>query len=299
MTGSVINAQKPKPFWENDKPVEKNKLSDIEKEKRDLCILFTEMLKNQDPTSQTDHSELVSTMLSFQNTSNLYDIKQYCEDLKNQHNLTNASSLLGTETTYKSSILNLSGDIHKSAEVYYDLPVTVKKVTFEVYGGDGKLITSISDKLPNGKGMQKFIWDGTITDENGLPPTEKGAQKFANNGSYSFSLKAIDMQGNEIKDMSTYVTGTIDNIVKMPNGETVAKFANSNKTVKLSEIKMLGKSLDNFERLLDNINNANNNPQSNASKSTQSKTSDLPTTPYDPKKEMKKDFLPPQTSKDN
>jgi flagellar hook assembly protein FlgD len=48
---------------------------DLEKEKKNFLTFFIESLKGQDPTSPMDHSQLTNTILSFQNTSNLMDIK--------------------------------------------------------------------------------------------------------------------------------------------------------------------------------------------------------------------------------
>ncbi len=188
---------------------------DLEKEKKNFLTFFIESLKGQDPTSPMDHSQLTNTILSFQNTSNLMDIKGILHtnlDKSDDTKLSEASSHLGQDVIIKGNDLELAASFSENgqegvrAKIMYKLEEKADSVMVLIKDEHGNIISELqSSKMDKGKNI--FEWNGEII-KNGL-----GQGKIAKPGKYTYEVQAVDSNNEPIK-VTTFssTVNTIDQI---------------------------------------------------------------------------------------
>ena len=173
---------------------------DLEKEKQDFLTFFIESLKGQDPTSPMDHSQLTNTILSFQNTSNLMDIKGFLYnnlDKDDSVKLSEASSHLGQSAIIRGNDIELVSFVENNhkvnrAEITYQLADNANDVKVLIKDSNGNIVSEIQASEMN-KGKNTFVWNGEII-KNGIRQNS-----IAKPGQYSYEVQAVDSDNNSIK----------------------------------------------------------------------------------------------------
>ena len=161
-----------------------------------------------------DHSQLTNTILSFQNTSNLMDIKGILHanlDKSDDAKLSEASSHLGQDVIIKGNDLELAsfsgnGQEGVRAKIMYKLEEKADGVMVLIKDEHGNIISELqSAKMDKGKNV--FEWNGEII-KNGLRQS-----KIAKPGKYIYEVQAVDSK-NEPINVTTFssAVNTIDQI---------------------------------------------------------------------------------------
>ena len=123
----------------------------LAEEKKRFLGFFVESLKGQDPTSPMDHSHVINTMLSYQNTTNLMDIKGLLYDAFNesdQAKLSSAINQLGQGVIIKGNDIELIESEENSkkvlkADIIYLLEDQADKVKISIKDEKGKVISEV------------------------------------------------------------------------------------------------------------------------------------------------------------
>ena len=147
-----------------------------------------------------DHSQLTNTILSFQNTSNLMDIKGFLYNNldKDEHvKLSEASAHLGQNAIIKGNDIELVSLVENNqkvsrAEVIYQLAEKASDVTVLIKDRDGNIVSEIQTSEMN-QGKNTFIWNGEII-KNGVRQ-----DTMAKPGQYNYEVQAVDSNNDSIK----------------------------------------------------------------------------------------------------
>ena len=185
----------------------------LAEEKQRFMSFFVESLKGQDPTAPTDHSQVINTMLSYQNTTNLMDIKGLLYDSLHESDetkLSNISRQLGQGVIIKGNDIDLieseeNGKKVLKAEMTYQLEDKAKSVKILIKDKNDVVIAEIENAAKN-KGINTFTWDGKLTKDG----SDTG---MAKPGKYTYEVVANDSSGNNMKAV-TYsgIKNTIDKV---------------------------------------------------------------------------------------
>lgn len=195
----------------------------LAEEKKRFLGFFVESLKGQDPTSPMDHSQVINTMLSYQNTTNLMDIKGLLYDAFNesdQAKLSSAVNQLGQGVIIKGNDIELIESEENSkkvlkADIIYLLEDQADKVKISIKDEKGKVISEIESAEKN-KGMNTFVWDGEL-----IKDTEK-SNDLAKSGKYTYEVVATDKNGEKIKATTfSGISNIIDKILLDNKGSPV------------------------------------------------------------------------------
>ena len=164
------------------------------------------MLKNQDPSSPMDYSQMANMTLSFQNTSNILDIKELLQTKLQENDrtkLVDMAGLVGREVIVQGNELELKTKNElEEVEIRYELPKKVKKATLIVKNQEGKIVSEVQG-LGKNQGVNSYMWHGKDADNNSL-----------SSGKYTYEIKAEGFEGEEVK-ATTYckklITGAMKN----------------------------------------------------------------------------------------
>ena len=185
----------------------------LAEEKQRFMSFFVESLKGQDPTAPTDHSQVINTMLSYQNTTNLMDIKGLLYDSfheSDEAKLSNISRQLGQGVIIKGNDIELTeseenGKKVLKADMTYQLEDKAKSVKILIKDKNDTVIAEIENAGKN-KGMNAITWDGKLTKDG-------SNARMADLGKYTYEVVATDASGNDMK-VVTY-SGTQHTIDKV------------------------------------------------------------------------------------
>ena len=183
------------------------KRESIEQEKKNFLNLYVEMLKNQDPSSPMDYSQMANMTLSFQNTSNILDIKEllYTKLQENaETKLVDMAGLVGHEVIVEGNELELKTDNNttRQAEVRYELPKKVEKATLVIKNQEGQVVSEIKG-LSTNQGMNTYTWAGAQDSQDNNAP----------DGKYTYEIKVEGFNGEEVKAV-TYCKGLVTDIIR-------------------------------------------------------------------------------------
>jgi len=185
----------------------------LAEEKQRFMSFFVESLKGQDPTAPADHSQVINTMLSYQNTTNLMDIKGLLYDSfheSDETKLSNISRQLGKGVIIKGNDIDLTeseedGKKVLKAEMIYQLEDKAKSVKILIKDKNDVVIAEIENAAKN-KGMNTFTWDGKLTKDG----SDAGIAKL---GKYTYEVVATDASGNNMKAITcSSAKNTIDKV---------------------------------------------------------------------------------------
>lgn len=200
----------------------------IEEEKKNFLKLYLEMLKNQDPSSPMDYSQMANMTLSFQNTSNILDIKELLQTkFQNaETNLVDMAGLIGREVMVVGNELELktNDDRSKQAEIKYELPKKVAKATLIIRDKSGNIVSEIRD-LDTNQGMNTYTWKITQEDQKNDPSLS--------DYKYNYEIQVEGFNGEEIK-ATPYCKKVVTEAVKNPDGSI--KYQVNSQTLNPSEI---------------------------------------------------------------
>ncbi|MFQ3307762.1 MAG: flagellar hook assembly protein FlgD [Candidatus Midichloriaceae bacterium] len=199
----------------NQTPLEKERAS-IAKEKTEFMNLYVEMLKNQDPSSPMDMSQMANMSLSFKNTSNLLDIKDLLLTKldKGPERLQDSAGLLGKKMIIPGNELELktASDGLVKADLWYNFPKDVEKAKLIIQDQTGNTVAEIS-KLNTKSGVTHYKWNGELG-------VDGSANQSADEGKYTFKVTGTTSSGKEVSAETSH-TKTIEDITKNTNGESV------------------------------------------------------------------------------
>lgn len=162
----------------------------------DFIKLLLTQLKNQDPTDPMDSSEMLSqfsTLTQLQMTQKTYDATQTLIQ-------TASTGYIGKKVSYPGSSTNLiSAQGDQGGSIQYTLAGNAGKVSVTIYDDSGKIVRS-GNLGSVVAGTYSYSWDGT--DNNGAK---------VNNGNYTISFLAKDMNGNPLS-VSTITTTAVTGV---------------------------------------------------------------------------------------
>lgn len=164
----------------------KNRAPKKEMDKDDFLNLMITQLKNQDPLSPMDNSEFIAQTTQFSSLEQLINISKALENQNKsskETQLLNGATFLGKYVKYYGKNFNLESG---NAKLQFTLSDAAKTATISIYNSAGAVVAT-GEFNDLSAGMNTIPWDGTGIDGSKLP-----------DGSYSYSIKAKDVNGNEI-----------------------------------------------------------------------------------------------------
>ncbi len=168
---------------------------------RFLTLLVTQ-LKNQDPLSPMDNSQITTQLSQISTVSGIDKLNDTMSGLASALSASLAASqsmsnvtMIGREIMAPSAKLNLADGRATGA---VQLAEAADKVTVQVVGAAGNVVGRFEIDRP-GAGLNKFTWDGKGPDG-----------RIAANGSYAFQVEAT-RQGKAI-EATTYMTGKVTGV---------------------------------------------------------------------------------------
>jgi len=165
-----------------------------------FLILLTTQLQNQDPMNPTDSTEFTNQLVQFSQVEQSINTNQKLDTLVQMqfsNALSQAVGFVGLNATYPSAEIPFDGET--PVDLAYFLPKNASTTNIYIYDSQGELITK--ESITGLSGTNNFTWDGT--DDEGFVRDE---------GTYSFSIEALDGQGNTIEGIDSIVTGRVDGV---------------------------------------------------------------------------------------
>jgi len=195
-----------------------NKAADIQD--RFLTLLVTQ-LKNQDPLSPMDNSQITTQLSQISTVSGIDKLNDTVNGLAQAMALSqtmNSVSMIGRQIVTSSATLNLA---NKSATGAVELAEAADGVTATIMSSAGNIVRRI-DLGAMQAGLQQFTWDGK---------TDGGAA--AADGAYSYKIEA--MKNGKPINASTYAVGTVSSVGV--SGTDATFILNGGKEVKFADVK--------------------------------------------------------------
>jgi flagellar basal-body rod modification protein FlgD len=185
--------------------------SDIEKVKLgdnfdQFLLLLTTQLKNQDPTQPMDTNQFVQQLVSFTGVEQQIETNKNLETIisnSKQSQLDRSVSYLGKEVVAEGNTAELK---NKNAEFTYELDNKAQNVEFAIFDAAGRMVFSGFGATE--KGLNVVTWDGVNSFTNQDAPE----------GTYSFQVKAVDREGNEVKN-KTFASGIVTGVSENSEGD--------------------------------------------------------------------------------
>jgi len=185
---------------------------------RFLTLLVTQ-LKNQDPLSPMDNSQITTQLSQISTVSGIDKLNDTVSSLATalatSQTMTSAS-MIGRQVIAPGSTLTL---VDKRAAGAVELTEAADRVTLTITGPSGNVVRRL-ELGPSAAGLQAFVWDGSAED---------GAA--AKDGSYSYRIDAV-REGKPVIG-NAYTVGTVTGIgvagkdpTIIVNGVTEVPFAN-------------------------------------------------------------------------
>ena len=171
----------------------------------DFLILLTTQLQNQDPLNPTDSSEFTNQLVQFSQVEQQINTNDKLDALIAQQIGTavgQAVGFVGKDITYQSIELPFDGT--DPVKMSYYLPEGVVEAKINIRDEEGEVI--YSSDISTASGLNDFQWDGT----------NDGGETLAE-GTYTFTIDALDYEGNAVNGVSSVVTGNVSGI-EIQNG---------------------------------------------------------------------------------
>lgn len=170
-----------------------------------LQLLIAQM-KNQDPTSPQDPTQMVTQLAQFNALQQQVDTNNYLQKIANAQssNSTNAASYLGHTAVVNTSKFTFDGSTAQNFLV--NLGSAAANATVKIIDSNGNAVATLNNgALP--AGTSPFTWNGTM--DNGLT---------APIGQYSIQVNALDGSHQSVSS-TTQTTGTVS-AVDLSSGNT-------------------------------------------------------------------------------
>jgi flagellar basal-body rod modification protein FlgD len=164
---------------------------------RFLTLLVTQ-LKNQDPLSPMDNSQITTQLSQISTVSGIDKLNDTVSSLSTAlatSQTMSSASMIGRQVIAPGSTLTLAD---KRAAGAVELAEAADRVTLTITGQAGNVVRRL-ELGPSAAGLQAFVWDGSA--ENGAA---------AKDGSYSYRVDAV-RDGKPVIS-SAYTVGTVTGI---------------------------------------------------------------------------------------
>lgn len=175
--------------------------------KDDFLTLLVSQLQNQDPLNPSDSTEFTAQLAQFSSLEQLQNVNDTLANFEvYQSTLNNiqSSGFIGKTVTASGESLSVTNSVADPISV--ELDANCHTAYIQIYDAYGNFVNDIEAGSLEA-GMHSISWDGT--DENGLT---------AGDGSYTYSVMAVDGDGNSVSTTS-YITGKVTG-VDYKTGET-------------------------------------------------------------------------------
>lgn len=187
---------------------------------RFLTLLVTQ-LKNQDPLSPMDNSQLTTQLSQISTVSGIDKLNDTMNGLAQAMAMSqtmNSVSMIGREVVTSSSTLTLAD---KSASGALELSEAADRVAVTITAPAGNIVRRI-DLGAMQPGLQQFSWDGK---------TDGGAAAL--DGAYGYKIEA--MKNGKPISASTYSVGTVSGVGV--SGADSTFILNGGKEVKFADVR--------------------------------------------------------------
>jgi flagellar basal-body rod modification protein FlgD len=166
--------------------------------KDDFLQLLVTQMKYQDPMNPVDNTQMASQLAQYSQLETLNNMHETMKtELVMAQSMNNSymTTLIGKDIKAYGNSVSFSGD---PVEIEFYLGAT-SNVEIKVFDANGNHVDTLSANNVQG-GSQSLTWDGI--DEEG--------KKF-NNADYTFSIEAIDAEGNAVA-ADTFTVGAATGI---------------------------------------------------------------------------------------
>lgn len=176
--------------------------------KDDFLTLLVAQLQHQDPLNPSDSTEFTAQLAQFSSLEQLQNINGTLENFAVYQSTANniqSSNFIGKTVTASGDTFSVANGT--AAPLSIELDENCQTVYIQIYDAYGGYVTDIEAGSLDA-GMHDIDWDGA--DQYGVP---------VNDGRYSFSVMAVDADGNSVSTTS-YITGRVTGI-DYQSGETM------------------------------------------------------------------------------
>lgn len=191
--------------------------------KDDFLKLLVTQMQFQDPLKPMEHTEFTAQLAQFSSLDQLFAINdgmQELSEIEGGANSVQAVDFIGKEIKATGNKVYF-GEDKSSAAIEYTLDSDVSNVIINITDSEGNKVRTIKTG-PQEAGGRSIDWDG-----------KKDSGVLASNGEYTFSISAIDLEGNEMV-VPTNISGTV----------TGVSFENSAAYLKVGETRILMTDVD-------------------------------------------------------
>ena len=182
--------------------------------KDDFLRLLVTQLRNQDPLNPINSEEFAAQLAQFSSVEQLHNINANLEYgiefdiLLNQTiNNTMATTLIGKSVRAVGNTAALIDG--ETADMHYHVASSAEKVTLKIMDSHGEIVRTVV-MTGQTEGDHLYEWNGQDDAGNELPE-----------GKYSFSVSAIDANGNSVT-AETFIFGFISG-VRYENGNAILR----------------------------------------------------------------------------
>ena len=187
--------------------------------------LLVAQMKNQDPTSPQDPTQMVTQLAQFNALQQQITSNQYLQQIANAQtsNATNAASYLGHTAVVNSS--NFTFDGTTAQKFLVNLGSAAANATVDVVDSNGNTVATLNNgALP--AGSSTFTWSGTMS--NGLT---------APAGQYSIQVSAQD-SSNQSVSSTAQTMGTVSAVDLSSTGAQLVVNGSPVSLSNISQIRM-------------------------------------------------------------
>jgi len=166
----------------------------------DFLNMFVAQLKNQDPTSPQDPSQMLSQLAQMTQVEQAYDTNTNLQSLLTGQNTAsglNAASLVGTTVTANGNSVSFDGTSSPSLE--YNLAGASTSSNITISDASGATVKTATVGAQSA-GNNTYTWDGT---------NNSGTK--VSSGAYTFAVTSTSATGSAVTT-TTYTTGVVDGV---------------------------------------------------------------------------------------
>jgi len=200
-----------------------------------LQMMIAQM-KNQDPTSPQDNSQMVSQLAQFSSLSALNNLNTSFANFSSSfssNQALQASSLVGRSVTVAGSMAQYLQNSIVSGIV--NLPQATSDASMMIYNADNGALVQKIDLGSQSAGNLNFRWDGENFELNGnIVPSTQAVQSLPPNGNYKFIAQAL--ANGQPQQLSTALSANVNSVTVDPSNGIILNLAGSG-SVNLSSVK--------------------------------------------------------------
>jgi flagellar basal-body rod modification protein FlgD len=175
----------------------------------DFLNMFVAQLKNQDPTSPQDPSQMLSQLAQMTQVEQAYDTNTNLQSLLTAQNTTtglDAVSLIGKTVTANGNSVAFDGS--SAASLKYNLAGASASSTITISDASGTTVKTATVAAQSA-GNNTYTWDGTNSSGTVVPA-----------GAYTFAVSSTSSTGSAVTT-TTYTTGVVDGMAMVSGSPDV------------------------------------------------------------------------------